>query len=659
MSLHLHDQLVKKSSQALQMWNLQDADIRAVIQIISRLTGKNFIIDPRVQGKITVISNRPISVNEMYRVFLSMLQVLNYAAIPSGNIIKIVPSMQAKEYGGVLSSAKNPGHGDQVVVRVVPVNNISATQLVPVLRPLMEEWGNISAYDPSNTLILAGSASNINRIVSIVHRMDQKNANNIQVVQLKYANAKKLVSVVNALQTADRTQGKVSNVSLVADEENNTILVSGNTLNRQQTYQLIQKLDTRDANGGIDTVVLHLNYLKAKTLPPILTKVAHGKVEQQNQKSGKTSTFGVGGSSSSNISIQAENNDNAIIISAPTAMVRNLQGIVKELDVQPQQVLVQAIIVEMDENLVNQLGIQWGLTDSSGNFQSGTISGGVSYGNQQSNQSNQYNQSGFDQGDNGYNNSVPTTFMGNGSGGMGFIANGNLSVVIHALNRSPSTNVLSTPSIVVLNNQKASISDGQNVGIMNRSYEGTGSAMPGGNSTLPFNTFQRKDVTLSLNVTPQITPNGVVSMKIDQQNNQLAADATSSPDNPTINTTKIKTNVLVNSGDILVLGGLIKNSDEEGEEKVPILGDIPILGNLFRYKTKNKEKKDLMVFIRPVILHSRKDIKSQTMKDYNYMRYQELRKRAGLKMDMGDQPLLPSRGKPNLVSLPPPFPTRK
>jgi len=615
-----HTKISAKSKSQLQMWNLQNADIRGVIQMISQLTGKDFIVDPRVQGKITIISSKPMSVGEMYQVFLSMLQVLNYAAVPAGNVIKIIPAMQAKEFGGALSTSEHPGVGDEVVVRVVPVNNISAAQLVPVLRPLMQEWGSIDAYDPSNTLILAGSASNVSRLISIIHRMDQKNASEIQVVPLKYASAKKLAEVIRALQSANQQQGKVNTVSLVANQQTNDILISGNQTNRTKMKALIESLDTPDASGSGNTVVVPLKYLSAKKLAPILTKIAHGRLIEQQKSKGRSSagSYGIGEMSgeSAGISIQAVEDNDDIIINAPSNMIKNLKRVIKALDVRPEQVLVQAIIVRVDESVANQLGIQWGTTNPNVSGSAITAS------------------------------SFPA--------GIGFIPKGSIRVLIQALLTNSSTDVLATPSVLVLNNKAATISDGKNVGIINRQYEGATGTSILDNSTQPFNTFQRQDVTLQLKVTPHITPDDTVALKIDQQNNSLDPDSSSSPDNPTIDTSKIKTTVMVNSGDILVLGGLISNDNKTSENKVPILGDIPIIGRLFRYKNHNIEKKNLMVFIRPVILHGRSESKHETLNRYNYMRYQEWRKRANLPID-SREPVLPTIGKPHLLRLPSPF----
>ncbi len=604
------------SKKATQMWNLQDANIRAVIEAISKLTGKNFIVDPRVQGKVTIISSKPMQVDELYQVFLSMLQVLNYVAIPAGKVIKIIPVIQAKEYAGLSSATSAPGVGDEVVVRVIGLNSVSAQQLVPALQPLIEEWGTITAYSPSNTLILAGSANNVNRLVAIIHTMDEKNASRISVVRLRYANAKKIVETIKALQASERSEGKVSNVSLAASSENNAILISGNAENRYRVKALIQSLDTPNSNGDISTVVLHLKYLGAKKLAPILLKVARGQLVASKEERDVQDKLGVGETQESAISVQAELDDNAIIISAPSRMITALKRVVKQLDIRPEQVLVQAIIVRVDENTLKQLGVQWGTTNP------------------------------FDGGD-----MITAT---NFPAGIGFIPHGNITVLVQALMTNASTDILATPSVVVLNNKSATISDGKNVGIINRQYAGVGAPVTD-NSALPFNTIQRQDVTLQLKVKPQITPDNTINLEIDQQDNSLDPEARSGPENPTIDTSKINTSVLVNSGDILVLGGLISNDNKEIQNKIPVLGDIPILGYLFRYKNHDIEKKNLMVFIRPVILHTRRQTIEETRQRYDYMRYQEQRKRAGLNVDMDDEPVLPPVDKEKMIRLPDPF----
>lgn len=538
-----------------QMWNLQDADIRAVVQTISQLINKNFIIDPRVQGKVTLISAKPMTVDEMYNVFLSMLQVLNYVAIPAGNIIKIVPAMDAKGYGGTLKSAQNPGSGDQVVMRVVPVNNVSAEQLVAIIRPLMLDWGSVSAYQPSNSLILAGAASNINQLVKLIHNLDHNNGATSEVVHLQFADANKLAQVMQSLQSANTAQGKVSNVAVVAATDENALLISGNQANRAKAIELIHELDTPNTVSNNNTSVVRLNYLTAEKVAPMLAKLANGYVEQEKKKmTANMAAFGIGSNDNSAVSIQPIQDDNVVVMSGPHQIILSLENVIKKIDVRPQEVLVQAIIVKIDENALNELGVQWGMLNKDSSAKAFAA--------------------------------LPAF-----QSGIGFLHAEDFRAIITALKNNASTDILATPSILVLNNQKATISDGKNVGILNRQYS-TNSASPGGDSTIPFNTYDRRDVTLSLDVTPQIAPDNTVRLKIQQKNDSLAQDAQNSADNnPVLNTSKINTSVLVNSGDVLVLGGLISNNDTSSVQKVPLLGDIPGLGQVFRHTTHTVEKK--------------------------------------------------------------------
>lgn len=594
-----------------QTWNLKDADIRAVIQTVSILTGKNFIIDPRVKGKVTFISQEPMTVPEIYQAFLSMLQVLGYAAVPSGRLTKIIPLVDAKGYGGILATQGHPAQGDQVVVRVIPINHVSASQLVPVIRSMMQPWGMVSAYMPSNSLILVESAANLSRLIAIVSRMDSQNASLTSVVQLRHANAKSLVSILQSLQSGSRSEGRIVNIAMAADEQSNSILLNGNLQNITRMKYLIRKLDKPIA--GSNTLVIHLNYLDAKKLAPVLSKVATG--ENSEKVKGKSVALGAPG-----ISVQAEENNNAVILHGSAGVLRSLRKVIRQLDVRPSQVLVEAIIVKVDQTLLNQLGIVWGTVDNDGDSTSVGASTGSNTG--------------------GSALSAPNVFAMKVSHGVGFISGGSLGALIHALNSHTSSDILATPSIVVLNNKEALISDGKNIGLVNRQYSSTVAGT--NNEITPFNTIQRQDVTLSLKVTPQISPNRIIRLKIEQQNNTIDPSSTGDIENPILDVSKITTNVLVRSGDILVLGGLINNTHVVGQQKIPILGDIPLLGRLFRYNSHQLEKQNLMVFIKPVILNDRLRADRQTRYRYHYMREQELGLQSGRQLHKTDRSILPS-----------------
>lgn len=598
-----------------QTWNLKDANIRAVIQTVSLLTGKNFIIDPRVKGNVTFVSQKPMTTAEIYQAFLSMLQVLGYSTIPSGHLIKIVPAMDAKEYGGLLASHAHAGYGDQVVVRVIRINNVSANQLAPIIRSMMQPWASVSAYVPSNSLILVGAADNVSRLVSVIRQMDSRNTNLTSVIRLRHANAKNLANILKTLQNNSRAEGRIVNVSLAADTQSNSLLVNGSIENINRMKYLIRKLDRPVSSGT--TMVVHLNYLDSKKLAPILHKVATG--ENAINVKGKNIAMGTPG-----ISVQSEESDNAVIMHGPTAVLRSLRHVIRQLDVRPSQVLVEAIIVKVNQTLLSQLGIVWGTVDSNGdptNVVDPTT--GVPVNSSRG----------------GGTLSSPNTFALKVTHGIGFISGGSLGVLIHALKSNTASDILATPSIVVLNNKEATIADGKNIGIVNRKYSST---VAGSNNEItPFNTIQRQDVTLSLKVTPQISPNNMIRLKIKQSNNTVDPSSNGDIDNPILDVSKITTNVLVHSGDILVLGGLINNNHVTGVQKIPVLGDIPLVGKLFQYKSHRIEKQNLMVFIKPVILNDQLRANHQTKQRYHYIRSEEIAMATKRKLIKQDLSILP------------------
>lgn len=591
------------------IWNLQNADIHAVISAVAKETGKNFIIDPRVQGKISIISSKPINNKAVYQVFLSALQVLGYSAIPSGNFTKIVPDESARTLATPIADLANQGQGDELVVRVIPIQYVSAIQLVPILRPMMPQWSNIAAYSPSNVVIISGRAANVSRMADLIHRVDVANTSQIEIIPVQHATASKIVTSIKALQDAQRATGKISNIALSADDESNKILLSGSPKERLKMRVLILQLDSASMGGG-NTQVIHLNYLSAKKLAPILAGVAHSSYLAE--KNGKSVTVT---GPNKDVAIKADADSNSIIISAPTNIMRTLLSVIHHLDTHPSQILVEAVIAQVDENLVHQLGVTWGT------------------------------QAG-DTGD----DAVGNTTLGVQTG-VGIIKKGSLRILINALNNDTSADILSTPSIVVLDNQKAEIKVGKNVGIQNRSY----AVADNDNSTAPYNTFTRKDVALVLDVTPHISPDTTIQLKIKQRNDTLE-NPTNPGDNPIINTNSIATSVLVKNGSILVLGGLISHDLARSTSKIPILGDIPLLGEAFKYHNNSVEKKNLMVFIRPIILHANKNATTITNNRYKYIRKQQLLKAEGINLitNINEPPLLKPLKKP-VQGLPAPF----
>ena len=605
--------LVQKKPAVTQQrikWNFRNADIRAIINTVAQLTGKNFVIDPRIQGKVSFISNHPMNLSEAYQAFLSMLRVLNYTALPTGKITKIIPIMDARNMGLPLATTTLP-YGDNMILKVISLKHTSAIDLLPILQPFISPYGNIRAYPPANSLMIAGTATNINHIIQMIHQLDQSQSSSISIVSLKHSTADKLTQAITQLQKNNKS-GPLSNVGLVADSQSNSILVTGDKQSRKAMTNLIHTLDSREgSNESNGAQVIRLNYLNSDTLSKTLTNMITKSSKDKNAPYP--------------LQIEANKTTNSIIISGPIDERQNIIKVIQQLDTRPKQVLVEAIIAEVDAKLVSQLGIQWGMT---------TISNS-------------------DEGD------LQTNTIPSFAQGIGIIPKGKISAIISALSTNTSTNILATPIISVLNNQKASIADGEDISVNNRTYDSDTSSTTG--NYVPFTTSEYKNVGLTLNVTPRISPNNIVRLAIKQKNDSLtdAKQATTSSlnnSNPPITTSSLQTSVMVKSGDILVMGGLIKKDRQGNVQKVPILGDLPLLGKLFQYHDHSGEKKDLMVFIRPIIISNRHDTQRETSLRYNLIRDAQLHQDANIATNpLQALPLLKKQYKTRKASLPNPF----
>lgn len=588
-------QTSRESAPGSRLWNLQDADILSIINEVSKETGKNFIVDPRVSGKISLVSSKPIAQSDVYDVFLSILGLLGYSAIPSNGVIKIVPNMESAEQGTRVATAKSPGKGDEVVVRVIPLENISAMQVLSSIRPLLPQWSNISAYTPGNVLILTGRANNLKRIIQLIQEVDKTTNNNIEVVPLHHASATQIATVLSNLQNSTRATGESPTISIAVDERSNNIILSGTKAARMKTRLLISQLDAPASSGLGNTEVVYLRYLKAKEMAPLLSKVAQnmmGKGSSDSPAAIVTTGGKGGGAGSANArltNIQAELSTNALILTAPASIMQALKSVIARLDVRPAQVLIEAVIAEIDEGDMKNLGIQWGTQTTPGNIPSSPLG------------------------------SLPTNFPIPGAGNIGIMPNMQIRAVLNILENINGVNILSTPSVVVLDNHKATIEIGQDVPDQSGSYATTGQT----GTVTPFNTIERKRVSLQLDVIPQINLGNAVRMAITLKNDSLR-----NPDNPginpLINISKIKNDVIVNSDNVLVLGGLISNNLNENINKVPILGDIPILGLLFTQKSLSLQKKVLVTFIKPIILRNTEESTLITHTKYDAMRQTQI-----------------------------------
>ncbi len=593
----------KTSNNQKHLWNLQQVDIRDVIEEVSRETGRNFLVDPSIQGKVTIISSTPLDSDEVYQLFLSILQTLGFATVPSGNVIKILPNDEAKQQGLPMVGVNDLGTGDQMVASVVPIKNVSAGDLVPILRPMMPSWANVSAYTPANSLIMTSSASNIDRMVEVIHRIDKATTKGIEIIPLHHANATKLVTVINTLQgtSGSNQAGTPNQVALSADEDNNSILLNGSEEGRLRMRALISQLDTAGPKGnGGNTKVVYLRYESSKKLAPILSKIA-GSVEQQ--KGGQDN-------SQAKALIAADPDNNALIMTAPPTEMAALQEVIKQVDVRPSEVLVEAIIVQVNQTLLNRLGVIWGSI--------GAINGGTLAASGGANAASQY----------GTNLS---SLAGSSSGSplqsvlpyTGIVREGNLRIIASALQNDTNSNLLSTPDLMVLDNQKAKIEVGTELSIQSGSYSDTGTTSSSGSVT-PFNTYSQTNVGLELDVTPHISKGGIVELEMSLENDTLQ-NPTNPGTTPIINTSGLSTSVLINSGDVLVLGGLISNNTQDTGNAIPWISNIPLIGWLFKFSTNESEKQNLMIFLRPVIVDNMEEGHGPTSKKYDYVRAQQLK----------------------------------
>jgi len=592
--------------------NFKGADIRAVISSIAEVTGKNFIVDPRVKGKVTLISNRAMGKGEVYKVFLSILEVHGYTAVPSGNAIKIVPDADAKHSAMPFAPPGHPGKGDEAVTRVIKIEHVTAAQLVPILRPLVPPQGHLAAYPQSNVLIISDRAANIARLVKIIKRIDQPTSGEIEIVPLENAVAADLVRVLTSLQQqAGKKNSKASRPMLVADERTNSILIGGERAERLQLRAIISHLDTPSEVVG-DTHVIYLRYAKAKDLVPVLTGV--GKTKNTKGKKTKAAPS----LSRQPFDIQADESTNALVITAAPTVFRSLKSVIAQLDVRRAQVMVEAIIAEVSSDRAGELGVQW-LFDGSGgdnpigavNFGGGSSISGVAQ--------NAARAAATGAG----GTAAALSSLGTGATlGLGRFNSStfNFAGLIRALEGDGVTNVLSTPNLVTMDNEEAEIFVGEELSIPSGSFASTGGAS---SSVNPFTTFERKQIGIRLKVKPQINEGDAIRLDIEQTVDGIVGGSAGQSDIRT-SQREIKTSVLVDDGKMLVLGGLIKDDLVETAQKVPLLGDIPFLGALFRYTSVKKVKTNLMVFLRPTILRTKEDSFKLTRSKYNFIRSRQL-----------------------------------
>jgi general secretion pathway protein D len=652
--------------------NYKDADLSQIIQAVSEVTGKNFIIDPRVNAKVTMLSSTPMSPDAFYQAFLSVLQVYGYVAVPAGKVIKIVPNTDARQLPSIDLPSSVSASSDEMVTQIITMKNVSAAQLVPLLRPLIPQSGHLAAYPSGNMLIISDRASNVSRIMRIIERMDESGEEPIEVIPLRNASATEVVRTINQLNGAAAAGAEGgSPVKVVADERTNSVLISGEKSLRLKVKALVLDLDTPRAGGG-DTQVRYLLYADAEKLADKLKGQASATAKAQagpaSGAAGAAATPGASGGGGSNVdasvTIWADVPTNALIMTAPPKIMKNLMAVIDKLDIRRAQVEVEAMIVEVDVNKSANLGVQW-LLDGGTSLGYGVINlpgsngtsivdiaaaalGGVA-GLESSAATTATSTATTSTGTtaaSGISSLIPngaTFAVGtyNSNTGKGFAA------LIQALRSDGTSNIISTPRIITMNNEEAEVKVTQEIPLITGQYTSSTAAVNG--TTSPFETIQREEVGTILKVTPHISEGDTIQLKVEQEDSAPGAKIADSADIST-NKRSIKTTILIEDGGIIVLGGLMQDTVTESEDRVPVLGAIPLLGNLFKSRSGSRQKSNLLVFLRPRILRDQAATQEVSTKRYQDIRDEERN------LHKGKITLLPGERQPSLPAIPPSSP---
>lgn len=636
--------MVSTASHA-QTWkiNLRDADLTAFINEVADITGKNFAVDPRVRGNVTVISNKALNKNEVYDLFLGVLNVNGVVAIPSGNTIRLVPDSNVKSSGIPYDSRQN-ARGDQIVTRVIWLENTNANDLIPALRPLMPQFAHLSAVGGTNALIVSDRASNIYQLESIIRNLDGTGQNDIEAISLQSSQAEEVIGLLESMSSTGAAKDiKGSRVRIVADNRTNRIIIKGDTATRKRIRQMIEMMDVPAADrlGGLK--VFRLKYASAQNLAEILQGLVSGQavssssnansnsnnnsasnLSSTNNNTGNSSTIStpsinLGGSSNSNnqnnitsfngngVSIIADGSQNALVVKADPQLMREIESAIQQLDTRRQQVLIEAAIIEVEGTDADQLGVQWALGD---------LSSGIGLIN-------------FDNIGASLKN-IAAGYLTGGAAGAGSAIGAGTSLVlgdyregsdgsrklygamIQALKEKTKSNLLSTPSIVTMDNEEAYIVVGENVPFV------TGSLSTNGGVANPYTTIERKDVGVTLKVVPHIGEGGTLRLEVEQEVSDVKANKGQAQDLVT-SKRAIKTSILAEHGQTIVLGGLISDNSVYSRQAVPGLGAIPGLGRLFRSDGQSNQKRNLLIFIHPTIVGDSQDIRRISQQRYSQL----------------------------------------
>lgn len=571
--------------------NFREADIRAVIETVAEITGKSFIIDPRVQGKITIISPEPIDSAMLYEVILSALQVHGYQAVDDGAVTRIIPFTQSFQLAG-------GGEGNQIETAVIKTNYLKASELLPTVKPMISKGALVQAHDASNHLIVTDTKSQISRVRKVINEMDDSSNAQVEVIALQHISAGEAVNIASQLR-----QFNDSSISIVQDTFSNRLIVSGSPKARRDLKNIIRSLDVPGGSSGT-LEVIHLQYSQAEPMKAMLENLITSSLfEKATGESGEKEQQGY--------KIEADIDNNAIIIAAAPDVAKELSSVVRRLDIPRKQVLIEAIVAEISEDQAKRLSVQLaGFGEEGGaiiNFNQ-LLPALIGLGLEDDLTAEDFA-------------NVP---LGTGltGGGVTFNESDNrgFALLLEALKQDANTNILSTPSVVTMDNHEATISVGQEVPFITGNYISNNNTVDN-----PFQTIEREEIGIKLRVRPQISEGDVIRMAIEQETSNLLASAQTVGAADVITAKRvINTNVMVGDGEFLVLGGLIDDSFSADDSRVPILGDIPVLGHLFRSTNRNNEHSVLMVFIHPQILEKNGDsVKSITNQRYQFLRQRQ------------------------------------
>lgn len=594
-----------------QTWtvNFKDTDIVEVVKFVQEVTGKPIIVDPKVRGPIRVIANKPLNKKDLYNLFLAVLDVHGFTAFESDGVVRVIVNREARNLP-IPTEQNIRSRDDGYITQIIQLNNISAAKVLAAVRPLVPQYAHLSAYEPSNALIISDTRANIARINDLILQMDKAAVLATDVIQLRYAQASEVVAMITQLEKPDPNRGVTTSPPIVvADKRINAVIVSGDEMSRQRIKGVVESLDRAQTKNS-NVRVRYLNYSKAADVAKVLTGMSQG---QPGAKPGE------GGVSQTNI--QADEATNSLLITADSDNMQSILGLVDSLDIRRAQVLVEAIIVEVSDNKGKEFGVQWMYTDTKNGFGSSTDGSGnlgaIGAGAIEILPNNDEKVR-----DNGLA-TLAKTLSATAGQAFGVARLGertNFLGLLKMLQTQSNTNVLSTPNLLTTDNKKASISVGQKVPFKTGSYSGTTSGNNGGNNSFssPFNTIQRESVGIKLEVTPHINEGDNVILDINQEVSDISDK--NNPDGPITSERKIDTQVLTADGQTIVLGGMIKDDVQVGSTRVPLLGSIPVVGKLFRTETSSKIKTNLLVFIRATVIREDKVLEGATAEKYKNIR---------------------------------------